>query len=100
MYYTYILYSKSLNIFHKGSANNIKSRLKRHNNGYESFTANGLPWLLLWFTTKASKSEAYQLELKLKNLSQKRIIQFILKYKEGIVNPDNPDIKSILMFKP
>ena len=37
---------------------------------------------------KNSRSEAYKLEIKLKNLSRKRTIEFIIKYKEDIAGTD------------
>ena len=88
MYYTYILYSKSIDTFYKGSTSNIVDRVKRHNAGKEKYTSKGIPWMLLWFTEKNSRSEAYKLELKLKNLSRKRTIEFIMKYKEDIAGHD------------
>ncbi len=91
MFYTYILYSQSLDIFYKGSTNNIEDRILRHNKGLESFTSKGIPWNLLWYTKKSSKSEAYRLEMKLKNLSRERLIRFIKKYKDDII-----DIKMII----
>lgn len=84
MFYTYILYSKKLNSFYKGETGNILDRLDRHNRGYEKATQLGVPWILLWKVEKATKSEAKLLERKLKNLSVKRTIDFILKYSEGI----------------
>ena len=86
MFFTYIIYSKSRDLFYKGSTNNVDKRLKRHNSGYETFTSKGIPWVLIWFTSKESKAEAYQLELKLKNLSRARLIRFILKNEGGITN--------------
>ena len=88
MFYTYILYSKKLNSFYKGETGNITDRLNRHNRGYEKATQSGVPWILIWKGEKATKSEAKLLERKLKNLSVKRTIEFILKYDEGIPSPD------------
>ena len=88
MFYTYILYSKSLNSFYKGETRDITDRLNRHNNGYEKATQSGVPWTLVWKVEKATKSEAKLLERKLKNLSVKRTIEFILKYKEGVPSSD------------
>jgi putative endonuclease len=82
MFYTYILYSNKLNSFYKGETGNILDRLDRHNRGYEKATQLGVPWILLWKGEKATKSEAKLLERKLKNLSVKRTIEFILKYEE------------------
>jgi putative endonuclease len=88
MFYAYILYSKKLNSFYKGETGNIKDRLNRHNNGYERATQSGFPWILVWKGEKATKSEAKLLERKLKNLSVKRTIEFILKYYEGVPSSD------------
>ena len=59
----------------------------------EPSTKTGKPWTLLWQTPKSSRSDAYRLETKLKNLSQGRILQFMLKYDSGI--PNEPSKKTI-----
>jgi putative endonuclease len=56
----------------------------RHNSSQEKFTKSGVPWIIIWSTNKKSRSEAVILETKLKNLSRKRTIEFILKYKDGL----------------
>ena len=68
MFYTYILYSNSLETFYKESTSDIFDRMNRHNSGQERYTKKGAPWILLWFTEKPDRSEAYRLEMKLKNL--------------------------------
>jgi putative endonuclease len=78
--YVYILYSEAFGKYYIGQTNNISDRLNRHNNGYEKATSPYAPWKLLWFTEKSNRGEALLLEKKLKNLSQKRILQFIKKY--------------------
>ena len=88
MFYTYILYSSKLNKFYVGHTANLKIRLYFHNLGKSKFTSTGLPWELIWFTSKYSRKEAISLERKLKNLSQKRKVRLMRKYKEGLVNPD------------
>ena len=88
MFYTYILYSPKLDSFYKGETSNISDRLNRHNSGYEKATQFGAPWILLWKGEKDTKSEAKLLERKLKNLSAKRTIDFILKYSEGVPSTD------------
>ena len=85
-YFVYILYSESIQKFYIGQTNDIDQRMKRHNYGLEKFTSKGVPWHLVWHTTKDNRSEAIVLERKLKNLSQKRLIRFIGKYHEGIQN--------------
>ena len=88
MYYTYILYSPSENIFYKGSTKDLNDRVFRHTVGREKFTRTVKDWRLLWSTQKATKSEAYKLEMKLKNLSQQRTLKFMLKYRDGVAGPD------------
>ena len=84
----------STNKFYKGQTTNPKNRLHRHNNGMEIATKNGSPWILIWVCEKHSRAEAMKLEKKLKNLSVKRTIDFINKYKENIVNQE--DFKCIV----
>jgi putative endonuclease len=88
MYYCYVLYSPALGKFYKGQTHDIKARVDRHNSKLVKSTAPGAPWVLCWYTEKQNRSEAISLEMKLKNLSQKRLIQFILKYKDGVPGPD------------
>ena len=87
-YFVYILFSEKLNQFYKGSTSDLQGRIQRHNAGLELHTSKGVPWRLIWSTVKDTKSEAYQLELKLKNLSVNRMCQFIIKYAEGTSSPD------------
>ena len=91
MYSVYILYSISTEQFYKGRTIDLPNRLKRHNAGFENFTSKGIQWNLIWHISKPSKSEAYQLEIKLKNLTRKRLIDFMLKFKEGIESSDELD---------
>ena len=84
----YILYSESLDKFYKGQTNDLSDRIMRHNMKQEKSTQNGAPWILIWSTTKLSRSSAIILERKLKNLTRKRLIDFILKYQEGVEGPD------------
>ena len=87
-YIVYIIYSESLDTFYKGQTNDIRDRLHRHNMKQEDATRSGVPWRLIWSIEKPSRSEAVILEKKLKNLSRKKLMEFILKYPEGVAGPD------------
>ncbi len=87
-YFVYILYSESLDTYYKGQTSDLEDRLKRHNHKQEKATQNGVPWELVWFTEKPSRSEAIILERKIKNLSRKRTIDFIRKNNGGVAGPD------------
>ena len=64
------------------------NRILRHNSGYEKATKPGIPWILVWSTLKNNRSSATVLERKLKNLTRNRLINFMNKYSEDIVGPD------------
>ena len=87
-YFVYILYSPSLKKFYKGQTNNIQLRLRQHNRGEDKSTRPGTPWQLLWVTEKPSRAGAMKLEKKLKNLSVKRLIDFMRKHREDMAAPD------------
>ncbi len=78
--YVYILYSEQHDMYYVGATNDLEDRLRRHNSGIENHTSKYRPWKMLWFTEKPNKSEAFQLEKKLKNLSKVRKQKFIEKY--------------------
>ena len=78
----YILYSVPYDRYYIGQTGNVQERLKRHNAGTEKATAPYGPWTLVWQTEKSNRTEAVQLERKLKNLSRERLIQFIDKYSK------------------
>jgi putative endonuclease len=79
-YFVYILYSKTTDTFYRGQTKNLPDRIRRHNSKLEKATKHGTPWILVWNTLKENRAMALSLERKLKNLSRKRIIDFIIKY--------------------
>jgi putative endonuclease len=87
-YQVYILYSESLDKYYKGQTNDLPGRLKRHNAGQEKATKTGVPWKLLWSISKEDRSSALILESKIKNLSRDKLLNFMMKYVEGVAGPD------------
>jgi len=84
MYYCYILLSSKSHIFYFGSATNLKSRLKAHNNGKVRSTASHAPWRLVWFGAFSTEKEARDFELYLKTgsgkaFAYKRLVSVALK---------------------
>ncbi|MFN3951651.1 MAG: GIY-YIG nuclease family protein [Thermaurantimonas sp.] len=88
MYFVYILYSPSADIFYVGQTQDLSARLHRHNARLEPATKHHSPWILIWATSKASRSDALKLERKLKNLSRQRKISFMIKYSDQVSSPD------------
>ena len=93
-YFVYILYSARIDRYYIGQTNDLEGRFLRHNRGYERYTSTGVPWELIWKTTKPSRVEAIRLERKLKNLSRRRLIVFIEKYLGEVEGPDDADMQS------
>jgi putative endonuclease len=87
-YYVYILHSYSTSRYYKGVTNDLKRRLKEHNKSQEKATKAGVPWELVWYTSKPSKGQAMILERKLKNIgTQKRLEDFMFRHSVG--GPDD-----------
>lgn len=80
MFFVYVIYSPRLDTFYKGQCNDLIKRIHRHNSGFENYTKTGIPWNLVWYTTKPSRPEALKLERKLKNLSRSRLMELMKKY--------------------
>jgi putative endonuclease len=87
-FFAYILQSRINDSFYKGSTNDLLRRVAEHNDGKEISTSRYLPWDLVWYASKSNRSEALALEMKLKNLSVKRLIEFIKKYPVSVGGPD------------
>ena len=89
-YFVYILYSETLDVFYKGQTINLADRLHRHNMKWEKATRHGVPWTLICSIEVPSRSDATVLEKKLKNLSRKRLKEFIERHSISVAGPDEP----------
>jgi putative endonuclease len=75
MFYTYILYSKSRDIYYVGSTGNLNDRIKRHNSGRSTYTKRGIPWILVYQKQYHTKSDAYQAELYIKSQKSRKYLE-------------------------
>ena len=75
MFITYILYSKSKDIYYVGSTGNLMDRLNRHNRGSSNFTKRGIPWVIVYQKEFKTKSEAYQAEMYIKSQKSRSYIE-------------------------
>ncbi|HET9744558.1 MAG TPA: GIY-YIG nuclease family protein [Chitinophagaceae bacterium] len=80
MFYVYILHSQAFDKYYVGQTKDLQVRLRHHNAGLDRFTKKYLPWELLFYVVKDSRSGAICLERKLKNLSKLRLQQFITRH--------------------
>ena len=77
-YFTYILESLKNGRFYIGQSQNLQKRLDAHNKGYSMYTKKYRPWTLVWYKSFDSRTEAYQLEQKLKAFkSRQKLIDFM-----------------------
>jgi putative endonuclease len=82
MFFLYILESISSGKLYIGQTNNLEDRLKRHQENRNLSTKGRGPWELLFSQAFITRSEAFQLEQKLKNWkSSIRVKEWIVKNK-------------------
>ena len=77
MYKVYILYSEKINKYYVGSTSDLNERLIRHNKRRSIYTKKGIPWELIKYFDCISRSEAVQLENKIKKRGISRYLQDI-----------------------
>jgi putative endonuclease len=85
MFYTYLVYSSSKNIFYKGHSTDPKDRLQAHIATQTKFTAIANDWKLVYVRKHDSKKDAIQHELMLKRQNHK-YFNWIIKQPENIVS--------------
>ena len=79
-YFTYILHSESCGRFYIGQTQNLEKRLNRHNAGHVRSTKACKPWDLVWYKSFDTRSEAFQLESKLKSFKKR---DYLIKWMEN-----------------
>jgi putative endonuclease len=67
MQYVYILRSSKDESLYIGTTNDIRERLKEHNNGESIYSKPKLPYKLIWFCTFPTKTKALLFEKYLKH---------------------------------
>ena len=72
--FVYILFSEKRYRYYVGQTADINKRLKRHNEGFVPSTRGGIPWKLVLQIHADSRSEAMQLEKRIKKRGAKRFI--------------------------
>lgn len=80
MYYVYILYSKSFNLYYKGFTTDISKRLEYHNSGKSTYTSKTNDWELVFENKFETKREALIEEKRLKKLNRASIEKIISNY--------------------
>jgi len=78
MFTTYILFSKTKDLYYVGSTGDLSDRLKRHNAGSSNFSKRGIPWIVVYQKEYETKSEAYQAELYIKSQKSRKYIEDLI----------------------
>jgi putative endonuclease len=76
-FYVYIIQSEKDHSFYKGFSEQPTNRIKEHNQGISQYTANKIPWKLIYVEELSSKREALIREKKLKKYSHEQIRKLI-----------------------
>ena len=77
MFYVYILYSVSLDVYYKGFTSNVEGRLESHLLGKSEFTSRANDWKLVYTKMYETKRLALIEEKRLKKLNRTSIEQLI-----------------------
>ncbi|KIQ19483.1 excinuclease ABC subunit C [Flavobacterium sp. MEB061] len=81
MFYTYILYSNTINKYYVGSCQDIEQRLQDHLNSRSKYTKVAKDWELKYFETFLTRSEACQRELQIKKMKSRKYIENLIETK-------------------
>jgi len=79
MYYVYIIYSPETNKIYKGFSEDLKIRIKQHNNGNVKSTKSGRPWKLIYYEAFLNETDARREELFLKTGKGRDRIKYLLR---------------------
>lgn len=87
-WFTYILYSLSIDRYYVGSTDDLEWRLERHNMGWGKYTKRGIPWRLVHYEIFPTKTESLGREREIKKKKSRRHIENLIHQAGG-----RPDIK-------
>jgi putative endonuclease len=91
MYYAYVLRSSSSGQFYIGQTRDLDKRVKRHNNNRVRSTKNKGPWQLIGYIEVTNRSEAMEMERKLKGMKKRSQVKKWLE-RHGVMKVQNPTI--------
>lgn len=73
-YFTYIIHSQALNCFYIGQTNDLDRRIFEHLSGKGKFSSRAKDWEMVFYQEFTSRSEAMNLESKIKNRGAGRFL--------------------------
>jgi putative endonuclease len=75
MFYTYIIYSKTVNKYNVGASENPQERLKKHNFKNGGFTNQASDWEIVFLQSFSTKSESLFFEKQIKAWKSRKKIE-------------------------
>ena len=75
MFYTYVLKSKNYDKWYTGSTNDLRKRLKLHNDGKSNYTKKYKPYEIIYYEACINEQDARSRELYLKTGMGKRYLK-------------------------
>ena len=75
MFYIYVIKSKKSGRWYTGSTNDLRKRLKQHNEGKSGWTKSGIPWDLIYYEACLNNDDARSREKYLKTGMGKRYLK-------------------------
>ncbi len=87
MFYTYILYSASIDKFYIGASENPQERLKKHNAKNNGFTNQSDDWKIVFLKSFDTKTDALAFEKQIKSWKSRLKIQKMIT-SAGSEHPD------------
>ena len=75
MFYTYVLKSKNYDKWYTGSTNDLRKRLKLHNDGKSNYTKKYKPYEIIYYEACINEQDARSREVYLKTGMGKRYLK-------------------------
>lgn len=75
MYYTYVIESQKSHRWYTGSTNDLRKRLKQHNEGKSTWTKSYVPWDLIYYEACLNEEDTRSREKYLKSGMGKRYLK-------------------------
>jgi putative endonuclease len=88
LYYNYILYSRSFDLYYKGITENIVRRLSEHNSGKGRYSDGKGPWELVYLKSIATKRDALFEERRIKKFNR-RSLELMISSIDNEINKVN-----------
>ena len=91
MFYIYILYSKSIDIFYVGQTIDLQKRVEEHNSKFyeNTFTSRATDWILYYSIECDSRKQAILIESHIKRMKSRKYYESLKTYPKISSNLKN-----------